>query len=333
MGATFLTLLILTLGLPLLESFLESRKLIPSGEATFLIGCPPYSFWLAFESQFGTRAARFWQSVALLHFFGWCGILFASRIVTHTWQDKAATPRGARWRERWQLWSFGDALERRVFRTLLLEGNPILWLAGRNRLKYSYVWGFLGVCGCLWLWGLARNGPEWLDEANYIFTALVLHTVFKLWLASEACQRFQEDRNLGALELLLSTPMTIKEIIGGQLLALQRQFSGAVLVVLAVDIILLLASVQKAPPQTKHMVALTKMGKEFLDAKVNERKRLLNQQLRTLHLFQKVIELLHAQEKFTVDEDLVLEELAVWLPTEKPDIQDFLRIGMTIVIE
>jgi len=68
----------------------------------------------------------------------------------------------------------------------------------------------------------------------------------------------------------------------------------------------------------KHTVVLTPLGKQFLDAKVNERKRLINQQLRTLQLFQKVIELLKTQEDLSVDEDLVLEELAVWLPTEKP---------------
>ena len=68
----------------------------------------------------------------------------------------------------------------------------------------------------------------------------------------------------------------------------------------------------------KHTVEMTAIGKQFLEAKVNARKRLVNQQLRTLQLFQNVIDLLKGQEKFSVDEDLVLEELAVWLPTERP---------------
>lgn len=68
----------------------------------------------------------------------------------------------------------------------------------------------------------------------------------------------------------------------------------------------------------KHTVVMTPLGKRFLGAKVNERKQLINQQLRALHLFQNVCELLRSQENFTVDEDLVLEELAVWLPTERP---------------
>ena len=68
----------------------------------------------------------------------------------------------------------------------------------------------------------------------------------------------------------------------------------------------------------KHTVVMTPIGKQFLDAKVNERKRLINQQLRTLQLFQRLCELLKSQENFAADEDLVLEELAVWLPTERP---------------
>ena len=68
----------------------------------------------------------------------------------------------------------------------------------------------------------------------------------------------------------------------------------------------------------KHTVTMTPLGKRFLAAKVNERKRLLNQQLRTLQLFQSIIELLQRQETLSVDEDVLLEELAVWLPTERP---------------
>jgi NitT/TauT family transport system ATP-binding protein len=68
----------------------------------------------------------------------------------------------------------------------------------------------------------------------------------------------------------------------------------------------------------KDRVVLTASGKAFLDAKVNERKKVLNQRLRTLGLFQRIITLLQGQENFSVDEDVVLEELAVWLPTQRP---------------
>ena len=68
----------------------------------------------------------------------------------------------------------------------------------------------------------------------------------------------------------------------------------------------------------KHMVTLTPLGRQLLAVNVNGRKRLMNEQLRQLQLIQHIIEMLQAQEDKAIDEDLVLEELAVWLPTEKP---------------
>ncbi len=68
----------------------------------------------------------------------------------------------------------------------------------------------------------------------------------------------------------------------------------------------------------KHMVILLPLGRQLLAENVNGRKRLVNQQLRQLQLVEHIIEMLQGQEDKRVDEDLVLEELAVWLPTEKP---------------
>jgi NitT/TauT family transport system ATP-binding protein len=68
----------------------------------------------------------------------------------------------------------------------------------------------------------------------------------------------------------------------------------------------------------KHMVALTPLGRQLLAVDVNGRKRLMNQQLRQLQLVQHLVDMLQTQENKAVEEDLVLEELAVWLPTEKP---------------
>ncbi len=68
----------------------------------------------------------------------------------------------------------------------------------------------------------------------------------------------------------------------------------------------------------KHTVTLTALGRQVLAAKINGRKQLINQQLRQLRLIEHILDLLQGQEGNAVDQDLVLEELAVWLPTEKP---------------
>lgn len=68
----------------------------------------------------------------------------------------------------------------------------------------------------------------------------------------------------------------------------------------------------------KHTVKLEPTGKKYLESTINDRKKLLNERLRTLHLFERVVGLLEAQEEKSVDEDLILEELAVWLPSQRP---------------
>jgi NitT/TauT family transport system ATP-binding protein len=73
----------------------------------------------------------------------------------------------------------------------------------------------------------------------------------------------------------------------------------------------------------KQSVVLTPLGHTLVKSRVNERKKLLNQQLRQLHLVKHIIELLKRQPNASIDENLLLEELAVRLPTEKP--QSMLR--------
>ena len=58
-----------------------------------------------------------------------------------------------------------------------------------------------------------------------------------------------EDRRQGALELLLSTPLTVKDILRGQLLALRRQFEGPVAVVLLVFLLFMLLGASDALSQ------------------------------------------------------------------------------------
>lgn len=66
------------------------------------------------------------------------------------------------------------------------------------------------------------------------------------------------------------------------------------------------------------VIALTKLGRALLDGDVNSRKNLIGQQLRLLGLFRHILDLLEKQPGHALDEDLVLEELAIRLPTERP---------------
>src|SRR5258707_13994068 len=68
-------------------------------------------------------------------------------------------------------------------------------------------------------------------------------------------------------------------------------------------------------------VVLEPLGKQFLEAKINERKIIVRDQLKKHSLFSYFIRLLHGQEDKSLSKEVVLEHLAMLLPTEKPERQ------------
>ncbi|MDB6054405.1 MAG: hypothetical protein JWN25_1928, partial [Verrucomicrobiales bacterium] len=82
---------------------------------------------------------------------------------------------------------------------------------------------------------------RWFKEFGISITmAVLVHIVFKGWIASEAASRFTHDRRSGALELILSTPLTVHEILHGYYLSLFKQFAWPLVGVLCFDVFLFL---------------------------------------------------------------------------------------------
>ncbi|MGO9607955.1 MAG: AAA-associated domain-containing protein [Candidatus Binataceae bacterium] len=73
-------------------------------------------------------------------------------------------------------------------------------------------------------------------------------------------------------------------------------------------------------------VVLEPFGKEFLESDINTRKLKLREILKKLGLFSYLIRLLHGQEDRSLSKEIILEHLAMLLPTEKPE-----RLFVTVV--
>ncbi len=101
------------------------------------------------------------------------------------------------------------------------------------------------MLACGWVWGLAKQRRAWLDTSMYLTTAFLVNLVIRCWLAAESTRQLAEDRHQGTLELLLSTPLRVEEILRGQALALMRQFRGPVLLVLGVECLFMFASMSE----------------------------------------------------------------------------------------
>jgi hypothetical protein len=75
---------------------------------------------------------------------------------------------------------------------------------------------------------------------------ILFHAVLKCWIAWEATLRFAADRRCGALEVLLSTPLTVREILHGQLSSLFNLFLKPLMAVVILDLALLISGMQGA---------------------------------------------------------------------------------------
>ncbi len=241
MALTFLVIAVFTAGLPFVGALVAERNRVMP-HPIFFIPSPGYSAFMAFdEAQRSLRQFNFYYpSVLCVHGLSWALLALACYIVPRTWQDKAENPAAVRRRELWRRWAYGAPGVRARVRTRMLDINPFYWLAGRDRFKNALVWFLLGGLGLVWLWGLWRYPFVMKDSGVYVWTALLVHAFLKFWITTEACRRFVADRKSGALELLLATPVKIREIVGGQLLALWKQFAGPTAVVVLADFVFLL---------------------------------------------------------------------------------------------
>jgi len=201
-----------------------------------MYSCPVYAGWLSLAVNYLAHRGDFWWSIGLMHGLAWLFILAASLIVPRSWQDRPAGIKRIAWRNWWGRWGYGDAQTRLSYRKRLLDVNAFYWLAARLRIKPAIVWTFLGFMVVWWMYVSAKSGSLLMYEA-LIATALILNSTFKLWVAVETGQRFGEDQSSGALELLLSTRLSVPEILRGQLLALRRQFLWPLLVVIMVELL------------------------------------------------------------------------------------------------
>jgi NitT/TauT family transport system ATP-binding protein len=66
-------------------------------------------------------------------------------------------------------------------------------------------------------------------------------------------------------------------------------------------------------------VVLEPLGREFLASDINQRKRIIREQLKKHSLFAYLIRLLRGQEDRSLSKEVVLEHLAILLPNESPE--------------
>lgn len=238
MGAASFLMVFLAFILPAAGHGLAAANRWPEFAAILQLFNPVHGVALSFRPAGGAIHPS-WMSLLITHGLGWIFLGLACWILPRSWQDKAAGPAPQSWKERWQTLANGNAESRRKFRSRALEQNPFYWLTSRQRYLRVDLLGLIVLCFFVWTtaWRMIpRNDPL----ISCLIAAVFLHTVIKGQTAFRAAQQILEDRDSGALELMLSTRLSLPEIISGQWKTLRGSVATPIAVLLAMELAVIL---------------------------------------------------------------------------------------------
>jgi ABC-type transport system involved in multi-copper enzyme maturation permease subunit len=224
MGSTFWVLVLASIALPVLAAV--GARVSPSPVWSQLNWVSPFSpFANAVEVRYVRRPQTFWVSVLVLSCLGSLFLALASLIIPRVWQQGKQPPPSLFPRAATLSQGRGVKADKGKVRAALLDRNPVLWLASDQLGSQWGAWIVVGLWSVVVLFTLSYQADGSTVPFLGTYAAAPFGFCLKLLFALQAGRLFAEHRGSGALELLLSTPLTGREIVRGQMLALARKFS------------------------------------------------------------------------------------------------------------
>lgn len=204
---------------------------------------PLHTLFSANDSVRAFNWSQFWISLAAVSGMSWTWLALVAWRIGRTWRER---PKAAR---TWGRFGFGERFRERgrasrvALRRRFLEINPFFWLAGRQRVSAPVFMLLTVILVCITVTvtapffgrviGAGAMSPVVGHLFAWFWTGLALHALVLYYGATVASQRLAEDKQTGALELILSTPATERSISRGLWLAYgRRMFFPALIAVL-----------------------------------------------------------------------------------------------------
>ncbi len=223
MAWAFSVLLFLVAILPAIAT-LGSRLHLPRSLSVLGWLSPFYPFSYASAAMYLNHPAQFWASLLMTQALGVAFLWLASLALPQRWQEGNSTSHRDPWLERWLQRNRGMPEKRLRDRQKLLPINPILWLVsserGFGRLAWAIVLVWAAVVVLATIVAPRQSASALLSWSGIRPFGFLLKALF----AVQACRFFTQARRNGALEMLLSTPLTQRDVIRGQADALLRTF-------------------------------------------------------------------------------------------------------------
>ena len=183
---------------------------------------PTYALFMSDSASTGLTTNYFGTALVLQFGLAMGALAGACWCVPHFWKIKS----GRSWTLKQWIGhvAHGDSEVRAKRRSRMLERNPIFWL--NNRDRFAVVWPILfavlsfGIAvGCILYFEIPRE-----PTFAVLFCTLALNDfAMRIRVGSIASLRLGADRQSGALEMVLSTPLTVREIVRGVWNAIRAQ--------------------------------------------------------------------------------------------------------------
>ena len=251
-STTLLIIVTLSGGLPL--CWWIQDVCFPGSRWDFLLwSSPGYLYLRAFDYywRFSAGAPEFWKSFLTIFILASIALLAACLYLPKAWHEKGEPTSGRpehNWRRRFRFGSLATRLANRW----RLDHNPFYWLSSRDRFPSLAAKTIVGFLLLIWLGcytGCYSSNGRTKDTCFGIvmFLGYGIHQVFKALVTIEASRRLSEDRQSGALELLLVTPLALSNILSGQRRAMREAFRWPMICAALINLCMFLLLTGKNP--------------------------------------------------------------------------------------
>jgi ABC-type transport system involved in multi-copper enzyme maturation permease subunit len=190
------------------------------------LASPALALWSAREAVLTTSPSAYAAALTTSQVLGWLFLAGAMGAFPFCWQtDPSAPKRTARF-------------QRKPGRTIGRSQNPLEQMA-KHRLGGTLAAWLLALATAIVITLMWRSAQAALVSGIAVaFTAYAAHGVFKVWVAWVASRAFAAERDSGALELLLVTPLGETAVWRAWLRGLRQRFLMPALALVGFDLLL-----------------------------------------------------------------------------------------------